>query len=162
NPLYGRDSYAGGFSHFSNGARTGTAAACAAPFTASTCAPIYNLADFIFGARSQFAISTFFIAHLRQQQHYTYVQDDWKINNRLTLNLGLRYEYASPYYEKDNHLSNFDPVSRTMLLASDGGISSRALVNPDRNDFAPRLGFAYSPIKKMVIRGGFGMSYMHY
>ncbi len=162
NPLYGRDAYAGGFSHFSNGTRTGTAAVCAPPFTASTCAPIYNLADFIFGARSQFALSTFFIAHIRQQQHYTYIQDDWKINNHLTLNLGVRYEYATPYYEKDNRLSNFDPISRTLLVASDGGVSDRALVNPDRNDFAPRLGFAYSPTSKMAIRGGFGTSYLHY
>lgn len=162
NPLYGRDSYAGGFSHFSNGQRTGTAAVCPAPFTAATCAPIYNLADFIFGARSQFALSTFFIAHLRQQQHYTYVQDDWKINNRLTLNLGVRYEYATPYYEKDNQLSNFDPVAHTMIFAKDGGIANRALVNPDRNDFAPRLGFAFAPTRKMAIRGGFGTSYIHY
>jgi hypothetical protein len=162
NPLYGRDSYAGGFSHFSNGLRTGTAAACPAPFTAATCAPIYNLADFILGARSQFALSTFFIAHLRQQQQYGYVQDDWKINNRLTLNLGVRYEYATPYYEKDNRLSNFDPATDSMIFASNGGIASRSLVNPDRNDFAPRLGFAFAPTRKMSIRGGFGMSYVHY
>ena len=162
NPLYGRDSYAGGFSHFSNGLRTGTAANCSAPFTTATCTPIYNLADFIFGARSQFALSTFFITHLRQQQHYTSVQDDWKIKNRLTLNLGLRYEYATPYYERDNRLSNFDPAKATMVMASDGGISSRALVNPDKNDFAPRLGFAFAPAKAIAIRGGLGMSYIHY
>jgi hypothetical protein len=162
NPLYGRDSYAGGFSHFSNGLRTGTAASCVAPFTAATCGPIYNLADFILGARSQFALSTFFIAHLRQQQHYTYVQDDWKIRNRLTLNLGLRYEYAAPYYERDNRLSNFDPASTNMVMASDGDISSRALVDPDTKNFAPRLGFAFAPTRKMAIRGGFGISYIHY
>src|SRR5262249_41275430 len=111
NPLYGRDSYAGGFSHFSNGLRTRTPPTCSAPFTTATCAPIYNLADFIFGARSQFALSTFFITHLRQQHHYTYVQDDWKLTDRLALNLGLRYEYATPYYERDNRLFNFDPAT---------------------------------------------------
>src|SRR5262249_55257547 len=123
---------------------------------------IYNLADFLWGARSQFALSTFFIAHLRQQQHYAYVQDDWKVTRRLTLNLGLRYEYATPYYEKDNRLTNFDPTSVSMLAATDDGIAGRALVNPDRNDFAPRLGFAYTPFKSTVLRGGYGMSYIHY
>jgi len=169
NPLYGRDSYTRGFSHFSNGLPTGTAVKCAGnipgtttPFTASTCAPIYNLADFIFGARSQFALSTFFITHVRQQQHYTYVQDDWKITDRLALNLGIRYEYATPYYERDNRLTNFDPATRTMIAASDGSISDRALVNPDRHDFAPRLGFAFAPISKTSIRGGYGISYIHY
>lgn len=169
NPLYGRDAYAGGFSHFSNGLKTGTAAACngiipglGTPFTAATCAPIYNLADFIFGARNQFALSTFFIAHIRQQQHYMYVQDDWKVTDRLALNLGLRYEYATPYYERDNRLTNFDPATTSMISAKDGGIASRAVVNPDRNDFAPRLGFAFVPMKNVSIRGGYGVSYVHY
>src|SRR5262249_12000197 len=93
---------------------------------------------------------------------YTYVQDDWKLTDRLALNLGLRYEYATPYYERDNRLFNFDPATTTMISASDGGISDRSLVNPDRNDFAPRLGFAFVPIKKVSIRGGFGTSYIHY
>jgi hypothetical protein len=154
NPLYGRDSYAGGFSRFPTGVRGGL------PAIAN--APAFNLADFLFGARSQFALSTFFIAHLRQQQHYTYIQDDWKVTSRLTLNLGLRYEYATPYYEKDNHLTNFDPTTVSMISAHDGGLSSRALVNPDHKGFAPRLGFAFAPTGKISIRGGYGISYIHY
>jgi len=154
NPLYGRDSYTGGFSRYPTGAQGG--------LTAIANGPIYNFADFLFGARAQYALSTFFIAHLRQQQHYTYIQDDWKVTDRLTLNLGLRYEYATPYYEKNNHLTNFDPASLSMISAKDGGITDRALVNPDRNDFAPRFGFAFAPTNKMSIRGGYGVSYIHY
>src|SRR5262245_30563080 len=162
NPLYGRDAYSGAFSRFQTGVSGSAQAVCPPTFSGSTCTAIYNLADFLWGARSQFALSTFFIAHLRQQQHYAYVQDDWKVTRRLTLNLGLRYEYATPYYEKDNHLTNFDPTSVSMIAATDDGIAGRALVNPDRNDFAPRLGFAYTPFKSTVLRGGYGMSYIHY
>ena len=61
---------------------------------------------------------------------------------RLTLNLGLRYEFATPQWEKDNFLTNFDPATNTLIQAKDGSIYDRALVNPDRNNFAPRLGAA--------------------
>ena len=154
NPLYGRDTYSGAFSRYPTGVQ-GTLPAIAS-------APVFNFADFLFGARSQYALSTFFIAHVRQQQHYTYIQDDWKFSDRLTLNLGMRYEYATPYYEKDNRLTNFDPVAMTMIAAKDDGIAKRALVNTDRNDFGPRLGFAYAPSNGMSIRGGYGISYIHY
>src|SRR5262249_54565377 len=81
--------------------------------------------------------------------------------DRLTLNLGLRYEYGSPMWEASNKLSNFDPVSRRMLLAKDGSVYDRALVNPHRNDFGPRLGFAFTPMEKTAVRGGYGISYVH-
>ena len=56
----------------------------------------------------------------------------------------MRYEYSTPYWEKDNVLSNFDPATNSMILAKDGSIYDRALINPDRNNFGPRLGFAYT------------------
>ena len=58
-------------------------------------------------------------------------------------------------------LTNFDPVSQTMIAAKDGSIADRALVDPDRNNFGPRLGFAYTPMPKTVVRGGWGISYVH-
>lgn len=146
NPLYGRDTYNGQFTR-----PTGAAANNQ-----------YNLADFMFGLRSQYALSTFLIANLRQQMHFTYIQDDWRVNDNLTLNVGLRYEYATPWYEKDNIMSNYDPDTRTMILARDGSLEDRALMKPDRNNFGPRLGAAYTLNDKTVVRGGYGLSYIHF
>ena len=145
NPLYGRDAYAGQFSR---------------PVGASA-NNLYNLADFMMGLRSQFALSNPLVAELRRNMHFLYLQDDWRVNRQLTLNLGLRYEYASPYVEADNRLSNYDPTSRRMVLAKDGSLQDRALVNPDRNNLGPRLGLAYSLTTSTVLRGGWGVSYVH-
>ena len=76
--------------------------------------------------------------------HFGYYQDDWRLGNRLTLNLGLRYEYASPQWEKSNVLTNFDPAGLRMVAATDGSIKDRSLINPDRNNWGPRLGFAWT------------------
>ena len=96
------------------------------------------------GLRSQYALSTFFIAEMRQNLHFTYLQDDIRVNDKLTLNAGLRYEYATPMWEANNVLTNFDPVNKAMVTAKDGSIADRALVDPDRNNFGPRLGLAYT------------------
>ena len=98
----------------------------------------------MFGARSAYAIINPFVANLRQRMHFGYVQDDIKVDPRLTLNAGLRYEFATPQWEKDNFLTNYDPASNTLIQAKDGSIYDRALVNPDRNNFAPRLGAAFA------------------
>ena len=146
-PKYGRDTYSGQFSR--------PAGAAADPAT-------YNLADFMFGARSAYSIVNSFIANLRQRMHFTYFQDDFKATRRLTLNLGLRYEFATPQWEKDNFLTNFDPATNTLIKAKDGSIYDRALVEPDRNNLAPRVGLAYSLNGKTILRAGYGMSYIHF
>jgi len=145
NPLYGLDSYTGQFSRPAGAAASN----------------LYNLADFMLGLRSQYALSTFFVAQMVQDLHFTYVQDDIRVNDQLTLNAGLRYEYVTPMWEANNNLTNFDPVSRTMLKAKDGSVYDRTLVDPDRNNVGPRLGFAYTPMAKTVVRGGWGTSYVH-
>lgn len=83
-------------------------------------------------------------------------QDSWQVNQRLVLNFGLRYEYQSPYYEENDNLSNFDPLTKTYLLAGRGG-NSRTLVNPDKNNFMPRVGLAFRVTDKTVIRAGYGV-----
>ena len=144
NPLFGSDTYAGQFSKPSGGASD---------------AATYNLADFIFGLPSTIALGNDFVSNLRQHVTSLYVQDDFHITSRLTLNLGLRWEYATPFYERDNNWTNFDPATDTMVKATSGSIFDRALVHPDYKDFGPRLGMAYSFTPKTVMRGGYGISY---
>jgi hypothetical protein len=97
-----------------------------------------------------------------------YVQDDWKITDRLTLNLGFRYEYESPRTDRYNQLANFDYSAKPPLNTPDlnlrGALSfvgvggnPRTQWNPDRNNFAPRLGFAWKLRPGTVIRGGGGL-----
>ncbi|MDX2153354.1 MAG: TonB-dependent receptor [Bryobacteraceae bacterium] len=146
NPKYGSDSYSGRFSQVS-----GT--------------PNNNdqfLADFFFGARSQYQLNNAVIVDYRQRMHFFYFQDDWKVTPKLTLNLGVRYEFATPQYEAQNRISNFDAVNNRLLQASDGSLYDRALVNPDRNNWAPRVGLAWSLNDRTVIRSGYGISYLHF
>jgi len=146
NPLYGRDTYTGAFSR---------------PAGSPADAGSYSLADFYFGLRNQYALANYVVGNYRQNMTFLYVQDDYRVTSKLTLNLGLRWEYATPRAERDNVLSNFDPSTNTILRAKDGSIYDRALVNPDRNNFGPRVGFAYSIAQKTVVRGGYGMSFIH-
>jgi hypothetical protein len=146
NPLYGRDTYAGQLTRPAGAAASN----------------VYNLSDFMLGLRTQYALSNILVANLRQNMHFLYLQDDFRVNSALTLNLGLRYEYATPHWERDNILSNWDPDTRTMLVARDGSLAERALIDPDRNNFAPRLGFAYTLTPRTVVRGGYGTSYVHF
>ena len=88
-----------------------------------------------------------------------YVQDDWRVTPKLTLNLGLRWEFATPIWERDNLWSNFNPATNTLVRATNGSLYDRALVNPDYKDFGPRLGLAYSIDSKTSIRAGYGISY---
>ncbi len=146
NPKYGQDNYSGQFSRPSGAGSNN----------------LYNLADFFFGARSSYDLNNAVIINLRQRMHFAYVQDDFKLNQKLTLNLGVRYEFATPQWEKDNLLGNFDPATATLIQAKNGSIYDRALVNPDRNNWAPRLGFAWNALDKTVVRGGYGISYVHF
>jgi hypothetical protein len=144
NPLYGRDTYAGQFTRV-GGANN-----------------LFNLADFMFGLRSTYALSNILVAELEQDMHFGYLQDDWRVTDRLTLNLGLRYELATPWVEANNRLSNWDPTTRTMILAGDGSRRDRSTLETDTNNLGPRLGFAWTPWSKTAVRGGYGVSYVHF
>jgi hypothetical protein len=114
-----------------------------------------------------------------------FVQDDWKFSKDVTVNLGLRYEYITPFVEKDDLMVNFDPTTsvnpgfqgrfvvpseRTLALldprfvaygvvtADEAGVG-RGLVNTDKNNFAPRVGVAWRLSDKNVLRAGFGIYY---
>jgi hypothetical protein len=146
NPQYGRDNYSGQFSR---------------PSGASS-SNLYNLADFLFGARSSYSLNNEVVLNYRQRMHFAYLQDDWKIAPKLTLNLGVRYEFATPQWEEQNRISNYDPATNTLLQAKDGSIYDRALVHPDNNNWAPRIGLAYQIFPKTVVRSGYGISYVHF
>jgi carboxypeptidase family protein/TonB-dependent receptor-like protein len=85
-----------------------------------------------------------------------FVQDDLKVHSNLTLNLGLRWEYASPIVEADDKQVNFDLETGEARLAGQNG-NSRALYDPYYGGFSPRLGFAWTPNDKTVLRGGYGL-----
>lgn len=88
-----------------------------------------------------------------------FVQDDWKVNKDLTLNVGLRYDVYTAPTERYDRQANFDPATRRLILATE---SDRDLVQTDKNNFAPRIGFSYSGLrndKKAVVRGGYAIVY---
>jgi hypothetical protein len=176
NPLYGSFSYSGGYSLCPSTTVGGVKVPTNPNCTSVNAAVADNYwADFLFGTTNNYSLANLFVAHLRQTMQSTYAQDDWKILPKLTLNLGLRWEYGSPYSEQHNLLSNFDPISQTVLTitpgytqtssvtpVSAGGVYGKTLVNPDFGDFGPRLGFAYAATPHIVVRGGYGISYVHY
>jgi hypothetical protein len=95
---------------------------------------------------------------LRTTAYDAYVQDDWKIARRLTLNLGLRYEFDTPPADPANRMSILDLATRTIVGVGTHGVS-RSGLQPDRDNFAPRVGFAWTPAEKLVVRGGYGIYY---
>lgn len=157
NPVYGLLGYAGQFSR-PTCAILGQPANCTIPADQAS----YNLADFMFGLPSQIQLANWLVGNYRQRDSFFYFQDDIRVSSKLTLNVGLRYEYATPRWERDNILSNFDPIGVRMIMARPGGIYERALVDPDYRNWGPRFGFAYSLTPKMVVRGGYGISYVHH
>jgi len=117
-----------------------------------------------------------------------YVQDDWKVTRKLTLNVGVRYDYFQPYKEMAGQQANFIVTSPLGIGKSSGVVqfpksqqnivlgapfldalakdnvtvqfvNNDRLVTSQKTDFAPRVGFAYSPVDRMVVRGGFGIFY---
>ncbi len=86
-----------------------------------------------------------------------YLADDWRVHKNLTLNLGLRWEYYSPYVEVADRIANFDIATATMKIAGRDGVDHRLGIQRDLRDWAPRLGFAYQLGRRTVIRGGFGL-----
>ncbi|MEI9972786.1 MAG: TonB-dependent receptor [Ignavibacteriota bacterium] len=154
NPLYGQDTYAGGFSK-PTCAQLGQPSNCSVASDATS----YSLADFIFGLPNQINQGSFTVVNLRQFVHSLYAQDDYRLTSKLTLNLGVRWEFASPLYERDNNYSNFDPTTNSMVIAKSGSLFNRGLVHPDYGDIGPRVGLAYNIDSKTVVRGGYGISY---
>lgn len=163
-PKYGQDTYSGQFSRpAATAARLCYDEKGQLITDASKCpTATYNLADFFFGARSTYALNNVATLNYRQSMHFAYFQDDFKVNQKLTVNLGIRYEFATPQFDKDNHLANFDPTTNTLVQAKDGSLYDRSGVHPDMNNWAPRIGVAYQLTPKTAVRSGYGISYIHF
>lgn len=89
-----------------------------------------------------------------------FFEDSWRVKPNLTLTLGMRYEYNVPIVEKKNRITNFDFTTGQPIQAGQAGVS-RSTYNPDKNNFAPRIGFTWDPFKngKWSLRGGYGVFY---
>ena len=118
------------------------------------------LADALLGYSSQIDISNITQTRNRTPVFGAFFQDDFKVKPSLTLNLGLRWDYTGPTVEADDRQSNFDYATGQVLVANQNG-NSRGLIDVDKFDFAPRIGFAWTPFKdnKTAFRGGYGIFY---
>jgi len=122
----------------------------------------FGFADFLLGypqfAQAQVGYSG---GYLFRSNVRWWLNDEWRVTPNLTLNLGVRYEFDGPFSEKYNKLSNFDPSTGQLVLAGQNGVSHSAGVKSDLNNFAPRLGFAYTlpGHQSTVLRGGYGVFY---
>jgi Carboxypeptidase regulatory-like domain/TonB-dependent Receptor Plug Domain/TonB dependent receptor-like, beta-barrel len=121
--------------------------------------PINALADFLLGdiKTGSYSLAQPLIGR-RNYNIGLYVQDDWKVSPKLTLNLGLRWEYESPLTAANNEYSRVDPATGEVLFAGKNA-SDTLNLRASKLNFAPRVGFAYSLTPKTVIRSGFGIFY---
>jgi len=140
------------------------------PLQASTAAG-YGVASFLLGDPS--SASAGYTTDNTKAFSYEalFVQDDWKATRRLTLNLGLRWEYESAVHDRYKVLSNFDPNVTSPLtvpgLQLKGGLAfpgvnglPSGLLDPSLKNFGPRLGLAYQAASNIVLRGGYGIMYV--
>ncbi len=115
--------------------------------------------DFLLGYVQGAQTSVFGEVDQRLWMWSGFVQDDWKLKPNLTLNLGLRYDFATWPYEGRNRAANLDLQTGQQVFAKDGSLEDRTLVKTDKNNFAPRIGIAWSVNEKTVIRAGYGRFY---
>lgn len=146
-------------------------------FTDNPAAPATGgsaFASFLLGVPDSGLITSMHNVDYHRQIYGFYGQDDVKVNSRLTLNLGLRYEIFSTIKEARDQEATFDfasqslivPKGQTMQLTPTLGasipvraIGSRGLIHPDLNNFAPRIGLAYQLTHQLVLRSGYGIFY---
>jgi hypothetical protein len=125
------------------------------PFDGDGGSPI---ADELLGLPQTSTISTLLNMGNRQHVPSFFAQDDFKVTPKLTLNLGVRYEYFSPLVEVNDKQSNFDYQAAQVIPAGRNG-ASRGLVDADHLNLAPRIGLAYNPAGQTVLRAAYGIFY---
>lgn len=132
-----------------------------------------GFASLLLGTGSGDLIQNFKDVAAQSFYHAFYVQDDWRVNRKLTLNIGVRYDLDTPRTERYNRMNYFDPSIKSPLANQANGLpdlrgglvfvgvngASAYQYNWDLNNIAPRIGFAYQVTQKTVIRGGWGNVY---
>jgi hypothetical protein len=123
-----------------------------------------SYADFLLGEVKASQLTNVHFVDQRLWMLSGFVEDDFKLRRNLTLNLGLRYDFATPALEGKNQLANFDPSANGgaggLISAKGGSLEDRALVQVNKRNFAPRIGVSYAFNPKTVLRGGYGIYYM--
>jgi hypothetical protein len=141
--------------------------------TQTTANRINSVADFLLGIAQQTSLARPSLANLRNTPWAVYAQDDWKALRRLTINIGLRYEYHQPYRELTKGGARVDFSNGGRLIVADPAVAQASntplvvcctndrVVDTDLNDFAPRIGIAWQPLKNdnLAIRAGYGVYY---
>ena len=127
-----------------------------------------SLADLLLGMPQQTSLQApYQKSYLRENIIDAYALDDWRVLPNLSINAGVRYEYFSPYSEKYNHLATLDTgddFSKVATVTPNtvgpySGYFPRTLVEPEKNDFSPRIGIAWRAFKDTVVRTGYGINY---
>jgi trimeric autotransporter adhesin len=127
-----------------------------------------DFADFLLGLPQQTSLQSGTSSYnFRANSFDLFAQDDWRIFSKLSLNLGVRYEYNGPFTEANNQIANLDvapgfTAAVPVLPGAAGtfnGTFPASLIHADRNDWAPRIGIAWRPLKQTVVRAGYGINY---
>jgi hypothetical protein len=127
-----------------------------------------SYADGLLGATEYTQLTNVFFVDQRLWMAGGFAEDDWKVTPKLTLNLGLRYDFATPAMEGKNRLANFNPAGSgslvfasggSLVFASGGSLDQKTLVNPNTTNFGPRVGASWAVTNQTVLRGGFGVYY---
>ena len=122
----------------------------------------FGFADFLLGDVASTIYNTPLSVHNFLPGHSFFGQDTWRIAKNLTVTYGARYELYAPMLNRTNTVANFSTASGGSLVPSTTGAkgwADRSLINPDKNNIAPRVGFSYQASEKVVFRGGYGVFY---
>lgn len=120
----------------------------------------FGMADFLLGNVAQTIYDSQLVVHDFIYGSSFYAQDTWRVSRKFTVNYGTRYELFSPWLNHDNKLANFSTANGgSIYTATSGNWLQRSTLNPDKNNWAPRVGFSYEALPLVVVRGGYGVFY---
>lgn len=133
-----------------------------------------GLADLLAGQPDGGSVNNLHNVDYTRKNYSVFVQNDWRVTNKLTLNLGLRYEFYGTVKERFSAQANFNPITGQLDIPSSSNAAltptfaqllqvnhhaTGGLVHPDYNNFAPRVGFAFQALPRLVLRSAFGVFY---